>query len=434
MPRRIVLLSIFVLCCVRLMSLDLGRARNCALTGTVLGDDGEPVQGHITAYHLGVRQGRIVPDVACATGVDTEGNFQCQHLESGAYLLAIDTLKRLAHASLEQSTSASPSDLPLFLFYPANPDLGPASLLHLAAGEVQSVDIQVSPDSLSTIQVKSATESASNKLLHIFLQAEDFTVPVNARIAMNLSGGNYTLKRVPSGTYRFAENWSVKGISREAIGSMTVGESSPNEVSLAEVTSHKVSGSVQYADQAAPRTPEVVLESAEREPSRRYIAAVMKDGSFTFRDIASGVYSVSFKIGDALFISNLVAGDQSLQDSTIVVDESISLRPLTLVAKSATATLSGSLELDGSEPKPGILVQSLDSHTSFIVSVDTRGSFMVRGLQPGRYLLYGWANIANVPYNSSHFLRRYADKAVELHLDNGSSLTGLEIECNNAQL
>lgn len=117
----------------------------------------------------------------------------------------------------------------------------------------------------------------------------------------------------------------------------------------------------------------------------------------------------------------------------IEVGNSISL-PLTIVAAHTSATIAGFLEIKGATPKSGIVVQSLDTNTNLLVSVDTRGPFTVDGIAPGRYRLYGREDIDRVPYDSPHFLARYANRAVSFELGDSSHLTELEVEFNMTNL
>ena len=205
-----------------------------------------------------------------------------------------------------------------------------------------------------------------------------------------------------------------------------------DDVSLAEMKRYTVSGSIQYADSALSDAREVVFRSAAENDSQHYITTVRKDGTFILKDILSGTYYASISSGSGLYISDLSVGGHSTEGAPVDVDEGISRLSMTFVAKRASESIAGTLELVGTEPKPGILVQSTDFHTSQTVPVDAHGSFKVTALAPGQYLLYGWADIMNMPYESPHFLRRYTDKALHVRLDSGAVLSGLTIECNPA--
>lgn len=93
--------------------------------------------------------------------------------------------------------------------------------------------------------------------------------------------------------------------------------------------------------------------------------------------------------------------------------------------------VSGSVELEGNEVKPGILIRSLESGANKIVLVKNDGPFSESGLAPGDYLLYGWDDIDNVPYENARFLEKYRSNAFPVSLGPDYHLTGLEVKYNN---
>lgn len=104
------------------------------------------------------------------------------------------------------------------------------------------------------------------------------------------------------------------------------------------------------------------------------------------------------------------------------------------MANSSYTSISGYVSLDGTEPKPGILVQSVSDHTGLIVPADVHGAFTISGLAPGEYRIFSWDDINTVPYRSSYFMRRSIDKAVLFEINNGDNLTGLKLDCNKVRL
>lgn len=427
------LLLILTSLSVVLVPSDAQVARDCGLLGAILDDQNDPVSAYITTYRLEVQRGKIVPIRECMARVDPEGQFRCTQLPSGTYVIVVNIMRKMVRerrASQDDATRL----LPLYILYPPSFDLEPASLLHLGKGEVRSVNISVDSNFLSVLHIKAAA-GATNRQLQIFLQSADFKIPVlNIHETSRPADGDYDVEGIPPGTYAFTQSWPEDDRHHEAVSSLTANQFSPNETSLAEVQFCNISGLIQYAGQSNFRASEVVLIPATSADSDRYVASVDKDGSFTFRDIRSGTYNVSFIEGKGLFVSEVLAGGHSLQGSTINISEDNSQLSLTLVASHASATITGNLELEGAEPKPGILVYSLDSHASLIVPVDDHGLFSVVGLAPGRYILYGWDDITNVPYDSPHFLARHVDKAVSFDIEDGSHLTGLNVECNKVDL
>jgi hypothetical protein len=419
------LLLILTLFCFHLARLDAETVRNSSIIGVILDDKNKPVLAEVAAYRLDVQSGNLVPTPECFTRVDTEGGFQCNRLPPGTYAVVVHPLEKplpSPKVPSEQGVTTPPS---MFVLYPENTDPEPSDLLHLKEGETQRADIWISLDSLSIFHIESAA-GATNSQLRVLLQGEDFIIPVLS--------SHETVNGIPPGTYTLIQSWSVNDKDYKAVGSITANQLSPNEISLDEIKSYDISGSVRYTDEPPSRSLEVILTPNTKTTTSRNVAHVERDGAFAFSDVVSGTYDVSFEAGKELYISEIFAGNRRVQGTTIYVNDGISQLPLTLVASHTSATISGSVELERCESKPGILVHSLDSHINLIVPVDAHGSFTVSGLVPGRYVLYGWDDIDSVPYESSHFLARYASKAISFDIERTSHLTGLHVECNKVNL
>jgi hypothetical protein len=176
----------------------------------------------------------------------------------------------------------------------------------------------------------------------------------------------------------------------------------------------------------------VVLNSRTQEFVHRYVADVHADLSFCFKNVVDGKYDISLDNEDGVFISDTMVGDRREYSSVIDIgDDSVNL-PLRLIVGNAISSIKGSLKLEGTEPKPGILVHSLDSHVNILRPVDGQGVFSVSSLAPGEYLLYGWDDIRNVPYENARFLESFNRNAVSLNMGVNSHLTGVDVECNKA--
>jgi hypothetical protein len=181
-----------------------------------------------------------------------------------------------------------------------------------------------------------------------------------------------------------------------------------------------------------PSQMRVVLNSRTQEFVHRYVADVHADLSFCFKNVVDGKYDISLDNEDGVFISDTMVGDRREYSSVIDIgDDSVNL-PLRLIVGNAISSIKGSLKLEGTEPKPGILVHSLDSHVNILRPVDGQGVFSVSSLAPGEYLLYGWDDIRNVPYENARFLESFNRNAVSLNMGVNSHLTGVDVECNKA--
>jgi hypothetical protein len=418
----------------------MAAAADSALSGTVLDNIAEPVHASVTAFQLKIESGFPTPTQQCVAETDSDGRFACRTLTPGTYVLVI----RAHSAALGSVTRAVQKDTPVlyskFTLYPNLYDGNSVEVLHLGADRTLSVDIRVNDKPINALSVH-VPQGAKGRRLQVFWQADDLLIPVfNDSQEPGQPDETNNVAGLPSGTYLLVKSWIDHGKKHEASGSITVNELSENTVSLDEINSYDISGSVTIAPDAAVRArgagsiqaSKIVLSSAGQVPPHRYVASLDGKGEFVLKDVAAGKYSVSLDGENGLYVSDIFVGDRREEGATIEVGENMANLPLVLTEKATSGSVSGSLELDGTELKPGILLHSLNSHVNMIVPAKGDGSFSVTGLAPGEYLLYGWDDVDSVPYESLRFLERYKSKALSLSLDADSRLTGLDVECNEA--
>ncbi len=427
---------ILLLYCVSAMPLCAKTTRNASLMGTVFDGRGDSVMADVTAYRLAVRHGKIAPTVECSATVDPDGRFQCQHVHAGTYVLVVTIAPQRAPEAQPAPQTLASRSLPRFVIYPSSTDLQLSHLLHVASGETQWAYILIGPNLPSDVHATSAIPEANGQM-QVFLHGEDFDIPLNIQADMNATDDSLEIKDIPNGTYKLLQNWYADGESREATTILTTNGLPSNQIAFTEDQTYPVAGSVQYDDHTPAHLPEVVLAKRTTETARRYFAPVKKDGSFTFKAVASGTYNISFNVGDGLFVNDISVGGTPTNGTTVFVSDGISDLPVIIDAMHAATRIAGFLDLslqDTVGAKPGVILQSLDSDTSLVVPVDARGSFTVHGVPPGRYRLYGWSDVTNIPYESPHFVAQYVDKATTVDVENDSNITDIEVNCNTAPM
>lgn len=425
------ILIVLWLCNSQLLFLKSETPRNSAIRGSVVDDQDKPISAHVTVYRLDIHDGKILPVPECFAATDENGFFQCSMVPAGKYALIITSLKKAIPSVVTSEGQGAISPLYIVMLYPNDTGLQPINLIHLREGDTQSADIRYNPESAAAIQINSTIQSTTG-LLQIYLNGDDFMIPVIESI--NIAGSSHEkdqVYEVPRGTYSIIRSWSKDSKGRQAISSIAANSTSLNEVTLSEIDSYNVSGRVKYDDHSPSRASEIVLTSATRELSNVYVTSIETDGSFTLKSILSGTYNVSFRDNGEYYISSLEVYGRPLEGATIDIRSDVLQENFSVRASRAQTYISGTLELNGSEANPSVLVHSIDSPFNLILHVDSNGHFTANNIAPGRYIIYGWDNIDSVPYGSSHFLNRYSDKAEMIDLKNGSRLTDMKVESNN---
>ena len=395
--------------------------------GTVLDLDDSPVNATVTAYHLQASNGEVSSTIECTTSVDIEGRFECPHLHSGTYVIMAEVMGRNKEKSLPIHSSARSYESSFFVLYPAPAAADFSSLLYIPPGGTTWADLRADRDSSSILSVKSAIALADTDL-HVSLKIDDVAVPLNIE-GHRTSGGEFDVGGLFPGHYSIEETAAKGERLYRAEASISVTRASSIGVTLNMLHTHEVSGAVHYNGAHFNRPPEVILNSLERGSGVRYVASVFADGSFVFHDIPDGLYTVSTKMTDGFAMIGVAIEGRPADNTRIKINQDIS--ELDIFMRPALGSLSGTMSFDSGASHPGVLIQNLDLGTETVVGVSEDGRFAVNNLPPGRYRLLGFSQIEKMPYNTDLFLRRFADKAIEIDLERESHLSDIEIECVN---
>jgi hypothetical protein len=62
-----------------------------------------------------------------------------------------------------------------------------------------------------------------------------------------------------------------------------------------------------------------------------------------------------------------------------------------------------------------------------VVTPDSNRAFIARNLPPGNYRLFAWSGIEDAEYRNAAELARLKKNSTEIHVDNDSHLTGVEL-------
>jgi hypothetical protein len=440
MSIRVILLLALLLSAVHLPYLSAEGVSGSALTGTVLDENSEPVHASVTAFQLRVTGGILTPTSKCVKETNSAGQFDCQHLEAGVYVLVVMPKNQPLPSTKKPLGQEAETQHPKFILYPDISD-GTTNLLHLSKGGALDVEVTLGEQSVYTIRVQSPSGTEGRRL-QIFRQNGIFTIPVlDANESAGPSDDNYVVTGMPSGTYLLVKSWIDHGQMHNAFGSVTVNEFSQNTATLEDAGSYNIFGSIKISAGSSDFSRgagsnsalTIVLNSVAQDLPHRYAASLDEKGSFVFKNVTAGKYYVSLDGTSGLFVSDIFLGGRREESAMVDVDENVAHLPLALIAAPASSSISGSVDLEGTEPKPGILIHSLNSGVNRFVSVKNTGLFSVNDLGPGNYLLYGWNDIDNVPYTSSRFLERYKQNSFPVSLEANSHLTSVNIKCNSTK-
>ena len=308
MIRSCVLIVFLTIYCLPLLSQRWLGPRDAQISGTVLDENDTPISAQIALYQFIVHDGRLVVMLGCATSAGAMGNFLCQHLRPGAYLIVATQLRETRQRN-KQSSTVMTHALPLFVRYPAIPDIGYSDLIHLTDNDAESVIVQANSDLLTTLSVLSRPDRPTS--LVVSIEAANVNIPIYTSTHQN-PGGYFTLQHLPYGTYHLTEHWTADDHWRESVGTVNADGVQSAATTLVDAGPYGVTGSVQYLHDTVQKSSEIFLTSANPRNAVRYAATVKKDGNFRFRSIPGGSYYLSFALGSGSYIESVSEGGQSL--------------------------------------------------------------------------------------------------------------------------
>jgi hypothetical protein len=161
------------------------------------------------------------------------------------------------------------------------------------------------------------------------------------------------------------------------------------------------------------------------------LAHVSGDGSFSWKDVPPGTYSVQISDVSAMpdwFLKSAAADGRDATDSGFSVGAaSITLD---LVASANGGTVDGVASNQDDEPVADAVIVAVpearfrnrpDRYRKAVA--DQSGHFTLRGLASGDYALFAWESIDGEPFYNAEFLRSYEDRGKAMRVREGKRVS-----------
>jgi uncharacterized surface anchored protein len=157
------------------------------------------------------------------------------------------------------------------------------------------------------------------------------------------------------------------------------------------------------------------------------LAQVNADGSFEWKNMPAGRYSVQISDASAIpdwFLKSVAAGGRDVADSGFSVSGGTT--QLDLVASANGAVAEGVATNQKDEPVADAVVIAVpearfrshpDRYRKAIT--DQSGRFTLRGLPPGDYTLFAWESVDGEAYYNPEFLKSNEGQGKALHVNEG---------------
>jgi len=423
--------------------------------GLVTDEDGDPLlEAQVAVLRQTFVAGRSRWEQVGAERTNDLGEYRIAGLAAGSYFISVTPppdFRSLietgnAPAAAPRSGGAA-SDKPAptsyqTTYYPGTRDRGQAGAIQLHAGDDFPANFSLTPSPSLTIR-GSVVSLPPGSSAAILLQSKDFSLVLNG--AEMHKDGSFEIRDVSPGAYTIlatVDNVSVPMMARQAL---QVTSANVEGVRLAPQPGGSIRGRLKMEASGGARPDpsqmflmlrpsdsdgdgdDDVLGAFNIEGGFSTLAHVNADGSFEWKNVPAGHYSVQISDASAMpdwFLKSLAAGGRDATDSGFTVGGGTTA--LDLVASADGAVAEGVAINRKDEPVADAVVVAvpearLRTHPDRYrrAVTDQAGRFTLRGLAPGDYMLFAWESVDGEAYYDPEFLKRYEGQGRAVHLVEG---------------
>jgi len=434
------------------------------ISGRVYDEEGEPLVGaNVEVLRYSYSRGRRQLQRTQVVTTDDRGEYRIFGLQPGRYYVNASyfsggrVLSFGRGRGTRPATSAAPSDESYApTYYPGTNDPSRALPLDLRGGqEVTGLDFSV--QLLPTVRVRGRVTNGSTgaavrgamvvltpretELRAFFSRNQDVT---------DTAQGDFEIRGVIPGSYYLSATWYDQGRSMSARIPLDVGSSDVEGMPLSLTPSGTLEGQIKVEGGGPlPSMPvpvqiegrgnvqirinalRLALFASDDALANVLTAATRSDGTFNFREVAPGTYSLALldpPTGYYLKSAALAGKD--------VLDSGLDLRggspgvPLDVTISPNGARLDGVVMADDQHAAPGavvVLVPDAPRRNQWslfkLATADTSGQFSFQGIAPGEYKLFAWPDLEPGAHMDPEFLRPYESKGVVVRVEESGRYT-----------
>lgn len=399
------------------------------LTGRVLDQDGEPING-LTVQALRYRypQGRKQLAASGDSTTNDIGEYRIYGLPPGRYYLAVSPRRYFER-------SAQPDEEYVPTYYPGATDAASAAPIDIAPGtQLRGLDLTLSKRRTFHVsgRVTDASGSSGSRVMLALRPRGTAVYSSSGRGASLDGGGNFDIAGVPPGAYTLTAALLSRGRALAARVPVDVGSGNVENVSIVISPALTLSGRVIAEGQTAPASFSGMQVSLRvREPGifgGPPSARVQPDGSYSFTGVSPDEYDLTVSgLPEGYYLKAVLANGQNVLFSGFDLARAPA-RSVDLVLAPGAGQVSGVVLNNKQEPESGATVvlipqeQERKALAQFygIASTDGSGRFMLRNLNPGQYKAYGWSEVESGAWYDPDFLRPVENEGESVNIREGA--------------
>lgn len=426
--------------------------------GRVTDEDGDPLaEAQVAVLRQAFTQGHSHWEQAGAERTNDLGEYRIAGLAPGKYFVAVTPPPDFR--SLIETTGNTPgvaphagaaSEKPAPLayqttYYPGTRDRAQAAPIPLHAGDDFPANFSLTPSPSLTIR-GSVVNLPPGSSAAVMLQSKDFNLVLSG--AEMHKDGSFEIRDVSPGAYTIVATVDNAAVPMMARQSLQLAESVEG-VRLSPQSGGTVRGRL-HMEPGANSRPDpsqffLLLRSVAEDSNSNddsfgavtmgggfsNLAHVSGDGSFTWKDVPPGTYSVEISDVSAMpdwFLKSAASDGHDATDSGFSVGAGGIT--LDLMASANGGTIDGVVGNQDDEPVADAVVVAApevrfrnrpDRYRKAVA--DQSGHFSLRGLPPGDYTLFAWESVDGEAYYNAEFLRSYEDRGKVMRVREGNRMS-----------
>jgi hypothetical protein len=400
------------------------HAGQASISGRILNVYSSPYPAKVWVFQILIHDGFATMLPSCVTDTDLEGKFECSKLPDGKFIVEVLPSRR-SKSQKQKAPDSEGEAIPASIFYPGVTDIEDAMPIFLHANEAGWDDIRVAyaPTVEVTGELTDHVPPASFKLEA--LSEDGLVLDTGIQPTYDRRTGRFSISNVPAGHYQLTANWLTSRDIGHATLPFAVGVNPVDRLLLSSMLDVEITGRLS-ALPAGVTVSQVTLASTDG--SIRDLSAPVKDGTFNFRSVPVGTYTLSFPSSQQVYVDAISVGGNSFSGSRFTVSPGQRTLNLELVVKGPSIPLQGSVKKwDGEDKSAEVIAQSEESGQIYKVTTDGQRRFSFPGVKPGTYRMFAWPGVDAIEYRNPVALRKYKDDSAEVSVEQDGLISTIEL-------
>ena len=407
------------------------------ISGKVLDEYGEPVAGAaVRAMRQVYTDGHKALQVASEKETNDLGEFRVFGLKPGRYYISAEVLawNRIVgdreFTSPEQSSGEKGYTI---IYYPSAQETAKASTVYVKEGEeVSSIDIFLREVKVyrvrGKVQYLFPHQGTGKTELVIAHRGQTTDWAPMAAQAVSKADGSFEIPELAPGEYTVIAFFFDQGKYFSTQEDVNVVNADISGLTLMISPGVDIPGQLLWEGKPS-------LESGQRPsislaPEESTVAVwgggethVDEKNQFTLKEVPQGTFRLGVNgVSKDCYIKEAQYGENTLPDHVLQTKRSVD-GDLRITVSSKGARLTGMVANDESLPVSGVWVVAApeESKRSLLslygaVTTDQYGRYDLRGLAPGKYLVFAWDGVERGEWEDPEFLKTNAAKAVTVEV------------------